>query len=535
MRTEESVPVLVVGAGLAGASAAMFLGLHGIPALVVERHPATSNQPKARGQSWHTMEALRIAGVAERVSEAGYDLSVGMPIVIAESVAGRTLHEIVGEQPPDWSHLTPVTMAMASQEKVEPILLDRARELGTQVRFGTEVLRLDQDGDGVRARVRDSSGEYTVAAQYVVAADGWRSPIRQALGVGTHGRGALGHSVMVQFRAELDELVQGRDFALFYLQGNPGGNVFVSTDEPGRWVMGFDYDPDTGDRPESYTDAELVDRVRAVVGVDDLDVTIVDRVGTGLAHRVADTFTAGRVHLVGDAAHTMPPHGGQGGNTAVMDGFYLAWKLAAVLQGWAGPGLLDSHDTERRPYGDLIAGQQYANMIVRSAPDKADGTEDPLVPPEQQLLGYRCPGGAIAAEPADDGGLLEDPAQPTGRPGSHAPHVWLRDGVPALDVFGRGFVLLTASPAWAEAAERVADDLAVPLRAQLLDEGEWLTAYGIGAAGASLVRPDRFIAWRATGVGSAAELSAALCTVLSRDDGGSVRSSGPGGTRTHTG
>lgn len=521
MRTDERVPVLVVGAGLAGTSAAMFLGLHGVPALLVERHPNTSNQPKARGQTWHTMEALGAAGVAEQVRDAGYDIDLGMPIVIAESVAGRVIHEIIGEKWPDWSHLTPATMGMASQERTEPILLDRARELGAEARFNTELESLEQDGDGVTAQLlaTDTGHRYSVRADYLVAADGWRSPIRAALDIGTHGRGDLGHSIAVVFDADLDECVRGREFALFYLQDNPvlgNGAVFGSTDTPGRWLVMFGYDPDAGEWLDGFTDDQLIEKVRAAVGIDDLEVQLVNRAATGMAHRVADEFTRGRVHLIGDAAHTMPPHGGQGGNTAVMDGFYLGWKLAAVLRGWAGPGLLDSHDAERRPYGDLISGQQYANMIQRSTPHLADGTEDAILPPEQTLLGYRYPDGAIVPEAGDDGARLEDPTRPTGRPGSHAPHVWLPDGKSTIELFGHGFVLLTGSAEWVRAAQQVAERLDLPLGAEVLPGADWRRAYGVREDGACLVRPDRFIAWRSTGPGTAADLEHALRTVLSR-------------------
>jgi 2-polyprenyl-6-methoxyphenol hydroxylase-like FAD-dependent oxidoreductase len=520
--THNHVPVLIVGAGLAGTSTAMFLGQHGVPSLLVERHPSTSNQPKARGQSWHTMEALAYAGVADKMTAAGYDISLGMPIVIAQSVTGPPIHEILGEEWPDWSHLTPATMAMASQERAEPILADRAREFGAELRFGTRLESFSQDANGVTAQLKDlDTGEIsTVTADYLVAADGWRGDIREQLGIGWHGRGDIGHAIVVLFDADLDEVVKGREFSLFYLQ-NPelndgeGTGGFVSTDTPGRWAVIFAYDPEVRTL-ESYSEQELTTKVRIAVGIADLDVKIVDRAATGMAHRIADKFSEGRAFLVGDAAHTMPPHGGQGGNTAVMDGFYLAWKLAAVVDGQAGPALLDSYDIERRPYGDLVAGQQYSNMIFRSAPQLADGKEDPLIPPEQALLGYRYPGGAVVPEPDEDGARVEDPAAPTGRPGSHAPHVWLQKNSSTIDLFGRSFVLLTESDAWAQAAVEVGERLGVTVKPVVLDAPGWREKYGIGVEGASLVRPDRFIAWRSQGAGTAADLEAALRAVLSR-------------------
>ncbi|MBO0892013.1 MAG: FAD-dependent monooxygenase [Acidothermales bacterium] len=527
----EHVPVLIVGAGLAGTSTAMFLGLHGVPSLLVERHPTTSNQPKARGQSWHTMEALRIAGVSERVRAAGYDLDLGMPIVIAESVTGRVLHEIIGERWPEFPHLTPERMGMASQERTEPILAERARELGAEIRFGTRLESFEQDADGVDVALTDTGTgrSKTVRADHLVAADGWRGVVRERAGIGTHGRGELTRAIGVVFDADLADAVCGHEHALFYLQ-NPafdGMANFVSTDTPGRWAAFFDYHPERGETLDDYPRERLAEVVRRIVGIPGLPLEVVSVAETGIAHRVADRFSAGRVHLVGDTAHTMPPHGGQGGNTAMMDGFYLAWKLAAVVGGWAGLGLLDSHDAERRPYGEMIAGQQYANMIARSMPQLADGTEDAPVPPEQALLGYRYPDGAVVPERDEDGARLEDPNHPTGRPGSHAPHFWLtRSGerLPVLDLFGRGFVLLTGSDAWAKVATEVAGRLGVPLRAEVVGgtdelvdaDRDWRRRYGIGPDGATLVRPDRFVAWRSSDAADAAALEAALRRVLHR-------------------
>ncbi|WP_017541685.1 FAD-dependent monooxygenase [Nocardiopsis halophila] len=537
MTRTEHAPVLIVGAGLAGASAAMFLALHGVRALAVSRHPGPADQPKARGQSWHTMEALRIAGVAEAVRAAGFDAGRSMSIVIARTLTGPVLHEIIGEDWPDWSHITPERMGMASQERTEPILIERARGLGAEVRFSTRLDSFEQDDGGVVAHLHDlATGEgYRVRAGHLVAADGWRGGIRDALGIGAPGRGTISASLALIVEADLEEAIQGREFSLHYLQ-NPdmagGGGVFTTTDAPGRYACAFGHDPESGKRAEDYTDAECAEQVRLAAGIPDLDVKVLAKDTTGTAHAVAERFGLGRVHLIGDCAHTMPPHGGQGGNTAVMDGFYLAWKLAAVVQGWAGPGLLDSHDAERRPYGRMIADQQYANLVRRQSPHLADGTEAEPVPPERLLLGYRVPDGAVVREEGDDGALTEDPAAPTGRPGSHAPHVWLeRDGtsLPVLDLFGRGFVLLSEDPAWVPAAERASRLLGVPLRAEVVGtpgsgtaltdpRGHWRSLYGISAEGATLVRPDRFIAWRTSAPADEEGLVAALRTILCRAD-----------------
>ncbi|MGI8308342.1 FAD-dependent monooxygenase [Saccharopolyspora hattusasensis] len=233
-----------------------------------------------------------------------------------------------------------------------------------------------------------------------------------------------------------------------------------------------------------------LEQIRLVTGVPGLDVEILMTDTTVATMRVADRFSSGRVHLVGDAAHTMPPQGGMGGNTALMDGFYLAWKIAAVLRGEAGPGLLDSHDAERRPVGELIAENQYRNAIVRNRPDLArEGDAPPIEDPAVLLFGYRH-NGALVREPGDEGELLEDATLPTGRPGSRAPHVRLStpDGeLSTIDLFGRSFVLLTGSSAWARAADEVAATLEVRLKPQLI--GGEVTAPGPGRTGSTRTGP----------------------------------------------
>lgn len=503
--TPGEYPVLIVGAGLAGLSAAMFLGVHGVPALVVERHPTTSIYPKARGQFPHTMEALRVAGVADQLLAAG-PKDPGMRIVVAESVTGRAFKDLLIDDTPDFTALSPAPWANASQEAAEPILLERARELGAEVRFDTELLEFTQDADGVTAVL--STGP--IRARYLVAADGHRSPIRHALGIGTHGRGELGRSSGIVFDADL-----GRTgFALYYLQnpalpGNSG--VVVSTDTPHRWALSVGHDP-------AIDEARWLELIRIATGVPDLAPTPVSG-GAASGHtavRVADRFSQGRVHLIGDAVRVMPPTGGLGGNTAILDGYHLAWKLAMVVRGEAGPRLLDSHDPERRPYADVVVEQQYTAFVHRMRPDLADATlAAPIEPVSALFFGYHHLG-AIVPGPDDDGAVFENPENPTARPGSRAPHVPLRRNgadLSTVDLFGRRFVLLTESARWQAPPEvdvhRIGADVEDP-------EGRWAKTYGVTAEGAVLVRPDGVVAWRSVGAGAPDAVERALTEVLDR-------------------
>ncbi|MGW1677043.1 FAD-dependent monooxygenase [Saccharopolyspora sp. NPDC002376] len=498
----ERTPVLIVGAGLAGLSTAVFLGMHGTPSLVVERRSGTSTQPKARGQLHDAMEALGYAGLADAMVEAS-PRDQGFLLRIAESASGPVFREILHDTFVPLDELTPARSADASQANAERILAERARELGAEICFSTKLESFEQDESGVRAVLCDAAGTREVHADYLVAADGHRSPIREQLGIGTHGRGTVQSTILWLIRTDLTSVVGDRQ--VLYNVVNPqvsgGSGVLVSTDHPDQFVVGVVYDPEREGLAD-FPEERAIEQIRMVVGVPDLELEVLEADFTTTGMHVADRFSSGRVHLIGDAAHTMPPQGGMGGNTAMLDGFYLAWKLAAVLRGEAGPGLLDSHDVERRPVGELIANNQYMNAIVRSMPHLMRPDDTPPIEDANILMfGYRH-NGAVVAEPGDEGELLEEPYKPTGRPGSRAPHVRLStpDGERStIDLFGREFVLLTESESWAGVAEKLAEDLGIRLRAQLLGgevSGDWTGKYGVPTDGAVLVRPDRFVAWR---------------------------------------
>jgi putative polyketide hydroxylase len=363
-----------------------------------------------------------------------------------------------------------------------------------------------------------------------VAAASPHSPIREALGIGLHGRGVFGHGIGVVFEADLG--VDG--YRLYYLQNPalPGaGGVLEGTDGPNRYLLNVGFVPDR-DRVADFTPARWVELVRIATGVPDLEVKLVQGgdATTQVAAQVADRFSQGRVHLIGDAAHVMPPAGGMGGNTAVTDAYYLAWKLAMVLRGEAGPGLLDSHDPERRSYADILMEQQYTEFARRIWPQLDDGTLTALVEPISTLFfGYRHLSRAVVIEDADDREPLENPERPTGRPGSRAPHVRLGLAGAELstrDLFGRRFVVL-AGPAgadWVRAAGEAGATLGIELDVHRVNspqgpddmDGQFAARYGVGDSGAVLVRPDGFIAWRSPGAGAPGELERALRAVLDR-------------------
>lgn len=526
--TEESVDVLVVGAGLGGLSASMFLAQQGIRVLTVERHPSTAIHPRASGQTPRTMELYRFAGIDEKVLGVSKRASQGLRITIAESLNGRVIHRILEDVSEiDFSAAVGMPWGMAGQDVVEPILLARAEELGAQVGFSTELLSFEQDEDGVTAEL--SSG--IVRAKYLVAADGGRSRIRERLGIDTEdmsspvsnrgnqgeqaqtreetSMGALRHAIGVVFDADLDDRLEPDVTDLFYLQNPRFTGVLVNTDVTNRFVFGTDFHPEKGEKAEDFTPHRVTELIRAATDRPGLRPDIRWIGAWEVAAKIASRFRSGRVLMVGDAAKVTPPTGGMGGNTAVGDGHDVAWKLAAVLRGEAGQALLDSYEAERKPFAELVVNTSLHNMKQRMAPDlDLTGLPEP-VDQTELTLGYRCRSAAVLIDD-DDPRPTENPNRPSGRAGFRAPHVPITiEGTQTstVDLFGHGWVLVTADPSWRPVAAAAGEALGLRLGCRVLgsdfdaSEELFLARYGIRSSGATLVRPDGVVAWRAlTGV-----------------------------------
>jgi 2-polyprenyl-6-methoxyphenol hydroxylase-like FAD-dependent oxidoreductase len=529
MATTE-VPVLIAGAGPVGLSTALFLGRRGVRSLVVEKRDGTSTLPRAPGLQARTMELFRAAGVQQRIRA----LEVGDSHAYFEGgiIQVRTFAEIddavVLEAPSlDGPMISPERVMGCGQDRYERVLADLVRECGSEVRFGTELSVLAQDADGVTVTLRDATGEPTmVRCAYLVGADGAGSTTRRALGVRRTGIGTVFNAMSIYFRApRLQELIKDRKFILCYATAAPGTLMGLSRlHGVDPWQASPLYYPERGETTADYPDERCADIVRTAAGKPDLDVEIVAKVPWQGAQLVAETFRRGRVFLAGDAAHVHPPAGGFGANTGIHDAHNLAWKLTAVLRGWAGDALLDSYDAERRAVGAAMATQAMVRNRIRHGyadeATKASMVDDIIV-----TLGYRYASAAIVGGRAD-APVLAPELDLTGDPGTRAPHLWLDNAgvrVSTIDLFWAGFVLLTGSRGngWAEAAQRVGKQLGVPLRAytvaadgDLVPEADWSAAYGVTDGGAVLVRPDAFVAWRAPD--RVADQDAALTEVLTR-------------------
>ncbi|HEY7036564.1 MAG TPA: FAD-dependent monooxygenase [Thermomicrobiales bacterium] len=539
LRTAETTPVLIVGGGLTGLATALFLAWHGVRPLLVERHPDLLIHPRARGFSQRTVELFRQVGLEPAIRAAGYagGADFRWTAVRAETLTDDFEPVDEGDDGAAMASLSPAPFAPIDQDQLETLLRDKATELGADVRFSTELLSFEQDETRVTAVLRDrcTGAEQTVRAGYLVAADGWASPTRQRLGIGVAGPGPFFDVLTVLAEADLRPALRGRCVDIAYLQQPRPGTILMAHDETGqRWVFATGYSPQYGESLADFTEARCIDLIRAAVGLPDVAVALRPQIpgtdlkvlGFPIGAQVAERYRAGRVFLVGDAAHVVPPTGGLGANTGIQDAHNLAWKLAAVVGGDAGPALLDTYHEERHPVGLLTTEQALARWNSRVGA----GTNGESVPPLDYptvAFGYRYRSAAIVGAPIDDRRAFA-PAELTAQPGTRAPHVWLEhDGqrLSTVDLFGLGFVLLTGADGapWVEAARSVSavavDAIRIAPDGEITDpDDRWAAAYGVTSGGAVLVRPDGFVAWRAERavIDPACALATAVSSVLAR-------------------
>ena len=517
------VPVLIVGGGPVGLCTSLLLSRFGVPSLLVERHPATSMHPRARGLNVRTMELLRTWGLEHEVREAGRALENATDAVWAESLAGRELRRVAaGGRRENMRPVSPTTGCSCAQDELEPVLLAKAQGYGVGgIAFGHELVGIETGPAEVTATVHKSSTgqELTVQAGYLVAADGADSGVRQALGVAAVGPGVLNQQIGIYFEAPLGHLVMDRPAVLYFIENAAISGLFAAVDNADRWVFYTGRPPDWDQAAGGLPAERCIEVVRLAAGLPDLAVRVRSVLPWAMAAQTAERFRAGRVFLAGDAAHLIPPVGGYGMNTGIQDAHNLAWKLAGAVAGWAGPSLLDTYEAERHPVARFVTEQALLNI------------RQPGRPEQYATLGMTLGVSYDSAAVVPDGTPVPEIANPVtdyvpaARPGSRAPHAWLqRNGerISTVDLFDTAFTLLAGAfgQRWRDAAAMASRDLGVPLAACTVgqggdlddEDGTWAQLSGIGPDGAVLVRPDGHVAWRSAAAGT--EPQAKLIRVL---------------------
>jgi putative polyketide hydroxylase len=502
-------PVLIVGGGMVGLAAATFLAQHGIRSIAIERLKTSSPLPRAAFFHMRTLELFRSVGIEAQVREQSLkDFVPEGAIVALESLAGRKLADIIPSLNEGVETLSPCRRLFLNQPSLEPILRARAREAGATVLQGADVTDVSQDASGVHVTVQDvdTGGSRELHAEYLIAADGGHSRVRELLGIEYEGRGVFSNSLTIYFHADLSPWIRNNAWSIIYVNNAVLAGFFRMNRAGNAGFLAVNAIGDAKRDPQAaanvatdVSESRLVDLVRSGVGVRDLDVKIDGHSRWRATADVAQKFQRGRIFICGDAAHLMPPNGGFGGNTGIHDAHNLAWKLALVLKGQASPKLLDTYESERKPIARFTVEQAFARYVARTAPWlAATQNTEPLVSDFDIELGY------LYGVP---GLVHKDPRTTHGMPGSRAPHVWLTlddDRLSTVDLMGN-YLLLAGSEgrAWKEAARTIATTTGglaidrVCIGEDVEDpERRFHDAFGITPTGASLIRPDGFVAWR---------------------------------------
>ena len=534
---ERHIPVLVVGGSLVGLTTSVLLARYGVPHLVVESHSGTAIHPRAASFHQRTMEVFRSAGLQREVEEAAArEFRQGGAIVAVESLGGKELAYFYRSYNDGVEGLSPTDRLFITQVGLEPILRQRASDLGAEHLFGTDLVSFEERDDHVVSVIRPHGGgpEEVVISGYLVAADGAHSPVRQQLGIPMTGHGSFADCITIYFKADVNHLMGERNLSVVYVNHPQltGFFRFSITGDSGFLAVFSTLEPD-GTRDTHVGAAISTERCISLVrtalgGEPDVPVEIENVQRWSAMADTAASFQRGRVFLAGDSAHVMPPTGGFGGNTGVADAHNLAWKLAYVTRGTAGQGLLETYDAERRPISALTVEQAYTRYVLR-----VDTTlpKDDLMPPLDDAaieLGaiYRSP--AVLADQAPEQ-PLDDPHARAWLAGARVPHVPLSDGgsqISSLDAAGPGFALLAESghDLWRRAAAGAGESLGVEVTVwpvspdALPGSAEPSAAPGSGWTSAALIRPDGVIAWKPTAppAEAAAQLAGVLAGLLSR-------------------
>jgi 2,4-dichlorophenol 6-monooxygenase len=556
---------------------ALALATYGVRAHMVSRWNWLADTPRAHITNQRTMEVFRDLGISDEIARYATPWEAMGDMPFTESLAGPELVRLRAwgtgdDRVGDYIQASPCGMADVIQPKLEPILLKAAAERGASFSFNTEYLSHEQDDDGVTVQLRDriTKRDYSIRARYLFGADGARSLVAEQIGLPIQGHMARAGTVYVSFQADLSRHMQARKSILNWIVsadasfGEIGLGLLRAVQPWTHWIAGWGFDISKGE--PDLSDETIRHKISVLIG-DNTVEPIIERAAIWYVNQAyATEYARGRVFCGGDAVHRHPPSSGLGMNTCVQDAFNLAWKLAFVVKGHAGPALLQTYNDERAPVGKQVvlrANQSRLDYAPLNACFRVPGADNPVKAGIERFRSPTPEGEAARLAVAkaldlknsefnaqgtemnqryESSAVLPDttmspaPApldtqlhcHATTRPGAKIPHAWLanrnHDRISTLDLVGHGaFTLITGltGTVWAAAAANLN---AAYLRTVVIGSPEsqdvycaWQNIREIDESGALLVRPDGVVAWRQkSAAATVAEAAQALTEALHR-------------------
>lgn len=565
--TDFDVPVLIVGGGGCGLTSSIALSNLGINSLLIEKHERQSPMPKARYLNQRTMEVFRQMGLDQAIYDRSVPLEYISKMRWCTSLGGtgewdrKTLYDLEawggGSLSAEYQKDSPCKSTIYPQVRLEPLLKEHAEQGShAELRFGHELLGLTQNEHGVSAEILDrtTQNKYTVKARYLIAADAGKT-VGPSVGARLEGTPELLQMVTVYFEADLSAWIDDDQVSTFWFANPEGDTTSWGSGVLGKlgptrfdrhseeWMFHFSFPPHI---QADYSESTLKESIKKLLKIPDLNLKV-KSIGRWVAQGVlANRYRFGRVFLAGDAAHRHTPTTGLGLNSAVHDAQNLAWKLAMVLKGQAGEGILDSYETERRPAaernvnwalftfgnhqstgaaiglipGDPVRSESNFKALLAATEDgesrRARFREIMKIHRSEYQahdleIGIRYDQGALVpdgtAAPARD--PMGHHFVATTRPGHRMAHAWIDykgDRISTLDLARPdGFILITGQKGvWETIVQATVDKLGIPLDLVVIADDseytdtrrEWLRVREISESGAILLRPDHHVAWR---------------------------------------
>lgn len=531
-------PVLIVGGGLTGLSAALFLLNQGIKPILVERHEPGATQPKIKKLDVRSMELMRELGLSSEITTAGNNLRPESVVLSNRTLAQAMTQKAITKNrnpvhhPEYLANLSPEKGIQATQDTLEQILLNAAISRGARIFFYTEWLSLRQNDKGIAAVLKNRSNDHevTVYADYLIAADGSGSPVRSFLQTEMESRDTLGNLLNIYFDTDLQSIVRTKEFSLLRINNLGMSGTLISVDNRNRWQFQLQYDAAI-EKPENFDRQHITSILKGIIGLPDLKLKVRKVVPQQAVLKIVKQMQHGRAFFAGEAAHAITDIEGRSVNVGIQDAHNLAWKLTAVIKGKADEHLLQTYHAERWPVGRHFA-KQASRKLDQFGLVKKPGLKnkiplyahtlmmqtglDKLFPDMKLrqlgnhfgLADYQYYSSAVMSEDKPRRQFVRTDSL-NARPGTRMPHFWATnqgERLSTLDFLGNDFVLFTGRKnelwQWMASMTEKQSGLHIPVYSIGKTESLSVTgttvekALGISESGAVLVRPDGFVAWR---------------------------------------